>query len=38
MSRLADCKGKIALGMDADFVIWNPDAMFTVTDILIFVL
>lgn len=27
-----DHKGKIAIGYDADFVVWNPDKKFTVTE------
>lgn len=27
---LADVKGKIAAGFDADFVVWDPEAQFTV--------
>jgi len=36
-ARLANLstKGRIAIGMDADFVVWDPDATFTVTPDLI---
>lgn len=32
LAGLQDCKGKIAKGYDADFVVWDPGKTFTVTE------